>query len=330
MDSFSDFRDLLLNTPPQIELGLESSKNIKFDKKPDQLIICGMGGSALSAEFLKTVFEEFKISIPICIHKDYDLPLTISKNSLIVCISHSGTTEETISAFKKALSLKLNTVAIASGGLLEKLAQKNKIPYVSISLKTIPPRLSVLYIFSALIGILANSKIIPQKTITLLKSGIKNLKIGEIEKNAYGLAENIDNKTPLIYSSGKLKSVAYFFKIAFNENTKIHAFSNIIPECQHNEIQGFSGVSSNPLFYAIFLKYKNDSKRIAKRIDIMAEMLAKRDFDFSIIKLDSKNIFEIIVLAMLYAGFASLKLAEIRNNDPMAVPLIEELKKALK
>lgn len=330
MDSFSDFRDLLFSIPSQIELGLKSSKNIKLNKKPDQIIICGMGGSALGAEFLKTVFEEFKISIPLCIHKDYDLPLTISKNSTIICISYSGNTEETISACKKALALKLNTIAIASGGILEKLAQKNKIPYIDIDLKSIPPRLSVLYIFSALMGVLANSGIIPKKTIALLKSGIENLKIGEIEKGAYKLAENISSKTPLIYSSGKLKSVAYFFKIAFNENAKIHAFSNVIPECQHNEIQGFSDASSGPLFYTIFLKYRSDRERVAKRMDTMAEMLAKRDFDFSLIKLDSKNIFEIIVLAMLYAGFASLKLAEIRNQDPMAVPLIEELKKSLK
>lgn len=330
MDSYSDFRELLLSIPSQIQSGIEAVRDIKPNKKPDQIIVCGMGGSALAAEFLKTILEEYKISLPLYIHKDYDLPLTTFKNSLIVCISYSGNTEETISAYKKALSAKLNVIAIASGGLLEKLARKNKTLYVDIRTKNIPPRLSVIYIFSVMIGVLANSKIISPKIITDLKSGIKNLKIKEIESSAYKLAENIDNKTPLIYSSRKLKSIAFFFKIAFNENAKIHAFSNFIPECQHNEIQGFSGESLNQVFYTIFLKYKNDHKKIAERIDIMEKILAKRDFDFSIIKLDSKNIFEVIVLAMLYSGFTSLRLAQIRNQDPIAVPLIEELKKSLK
>lgn len=330
MDSYSVFRELLLSIPSQIQSGIEAAKNIKFNKKPDQIIFCGMGGSALAAEFLKAIFAEYKISIPVCIHKDYDLPLTATKNSVIVCISYSGNTEETISSFKKAASLNLKTVAIAGGGKLKKIAARSKALYINIPAKNVPPRISVLCILSSLIKVMANSGILSASALAKLISGGKDLKISEIEKQGHHLAEKIADKIPLIYSSVKLSPLAYFLKIAFNENSKIHAFSNVLPECQHNEIQGFSDPVLAADFYAIFLKERSGDKKINRRIDIMMEMLDKRNFEFSLVEISSKNIFENIVSAIIFSGFASLKLANALNHDPLEVPIIEELKKALK
>lgn len=329
MDSFETFRELLLSVPSQIQQGIEAAKNIKLNKKPDQIIFCGMGGSALAADFLKAVFAEYKISVPVCIHKDYDLPLTATKNSVIVCISYSGNTEETISSYKKATSLKLKTIVVAGGGKLQKIAVKSKVPYIDIPTKNIPPRLSVLCILSSLIKVMVNSGILPTSALNGLISGGRDLKISEIEKQGYHLAKKIAGKIPLIYSAAKLKPFAYFLKIAFNENSKIHAFYNILPECQHNEIQGFSDTDSARNFYAIFLKERAGEKKINKRIDIMMEILDKRDFEFSLVEINSKNIFESIVSSFIFSGFASLESANALKHNPIEVPIIEELKKAL-
>ena len=328
-----NFRDLLLSIPSQAESGLKASQNIKLAKKPDQIVICGMGGSALAGEFLQAVFNEFKIKIPVYSHKDYDLPLTITKNSFMVCISYSGNTEETISAYKKALSQKLKILAMASGGKLKDLAIKNKTPFISIDLNNLPPRLSAFYMFSALVGVVVNSKILPMNVIRQLKDGVRNLRIKTIEDSANDIAAKIGGKTPLIYSSLKMDSLAYFLKISFNENAKIHAFSNFLPECQHNEIQGFADESLNLRFYSIFLKDSADSqKRINKRMDIMTQIINKRGFDFSIVDFDVfnlKNIFEKIIFTLFMGGFLSLKFADIKNQDPILTPLIDELKNAL-
>lgn len=330
MESATDFRGLLFTLPSQIKSGLEISQKIKFSKKPDQIIICGMGGSALAGELLKAVFIEQKLNTPIYLHKDYNLPLTINKNSLIICASYSGNTEETISSYKKARFLKKRVLVMASGGALGKLALKNKTPYINIDLNTLPPRLAVLFMFSALVGAMVNSKILPLKAISRLKSSEKNLKIEDIEKEANDIAEKIGDKTPLIYSSNRLNSLSYFLKISFNENAKIHAFCNVLPECQHNEIQGFSDASLSHKFYAIFLRDENDHQRINKRIEIMTQMIAKKNFDFYVIELKSKNIFDKIVFALIFGGFISLKSAQLKNQDPISTPLIDELKSALK
>lgn len=329
MDS-QDFESLIFETPSQIQLGIEASKNIRISKKPDQIVFCGMGGSALAGDLLKVVFGEYKIKIPIIIHKDYDLPLTVTKNSLIVCASYSGNTEETLSAYKKAVAMKVKAIAMASGGQLEKLAIKNKTPYIGIDLKNIPPRLSVLYMFSSLVGLLVKSSILPGSAFSQLKSSAKNINVSDVKNLAFDIAVKAGSKTPLIYSSARISPLAYIMKINFNENAKIHAFSNALPECQHNEIQGFSDESLNKNFYPIFLKDKKDHPRISKRIDVMAEMITRRNFSFSIIDLNLKSIFDKIIFSLFFGGFASLRLAQLKDQDPIAVPLIEELKSALR
>ena len=44
---------------------------------------------------------------------------------------------------------------------------------------------------------------------------------------------------PLIYSSADFEAVGYRLKCQFNENSKLHAFNNVIPELNHNEIIGW-------------------------------------------------------------------------------------------
>lgn len=329
----SNFRDLLLSIPFQAESGLMASRDMRLSKKPDQIVICGMGGSALAGEFLRAVFEEFKVKIPVYLHKDYDLPLTITKNSFIVCISYSGNTEETISAYKKALSQKLKILVMASGGKLRDLALKNKTSLISINLNKLPPRLSAFYMFSALVGVMINSKILSINAIRQLNSSVRNLKIKEIENSMNDIAGKIGGRIPLIYSSLKISALAYFLKISFNENSKIHAFSNFLPECQHNEIQGFADKSLSSKLFPIFLKDSGDShQRINERINIMAQIIRKRNFNFSIIDFNScnlKNIFEKIIFTILAGGFLSLKIANMKNQNPISIPLIDELKNAL-
>lgn len=345
-----DFRNLILNIPSQIGFGIKASFDIKI-KKPRQIIICGMGGSALAGEFLRAVFDEYEIKIPLILHKDYDLPRSALPDSFVVCASFSGNTEETISAYQKALGLKdAQMLAMASGGMLEKLASEIATPmarddkykchcedrsdkaisFIKIDLGSIPPRLTTLFMFSALVNILVNSDILPGNALDFLKSSVQNINVSELENFASAVAVKIADKTPLIYSSLRLQPLAYFLKISFNENAKIHAFANVLPESQHNEIQGFSDASLSGRFYAIFLKDGENEKMISRRIDIMAQMISKRRFDYFVIDVAGKNIFEKIAFALLLGSFLPLNLAQLKNQDPFTNILIDELKNALK
>ena len=118
----SNMKQTIINFPNQLEEALEFSKNVKIEGTFDNIIVCGLGGSALPGNVLACWLGQSKITAPtIHIHRDYGLPMQIKEGSLIVCMSYSGNTEETLSAINEALAKNLTVAAITTGGKLEKI-----------------------------------------------------------------------------------------------------------------------------------------------------------------------------------------------------------------
>src|SRR3989338_6004337 len=122
----SNMKQVIKDSPQQLVKGLALAEDIRKEGQFKNIIVCGMGGSALPADILKS------LDIPLHIHKDYGLPSLASKQSLIICISYSGNTEETVSALEAAIAQNLSIIGIASGGIIEKLCTKNNLPLVKI------------------------------------------------------------------------------------------------------------------------------------------------------------------------------------------------------
>ena len=102
-------RQVILDFPKQFKVGVEAAKNIKTANRSlfSNIIICGMGGSALPADVFVMINNHLLLTkLPVFIHQNYGLHPMTNKNSFVVCISYSGNTEETISAFKEARKKK--------------------------------------------------------------------------------------------------------------------------------------------------------------------------------------------------------------------------------
>ena len=141
-----NMRQVIEDSPSQLAAGLELAKQVKIKGSFEKVIVCGLGGSALSADITKA------LHVPVEIHRDYNLPKTANEKSLMVCISYSGNTEETVSALEEAISKKLPIVGMASGGKIETLCQQNHLPFVKIP-SGVQPRSAIGYMFSALMTI---------------------------------------------------------------------------------------------------------------------------------------------------------------------------------
>lgn len=320
----SNFRKLILDFPRQFSVGMKAAKNI-FLKRPKKIFIAGMGGSVLSGEILKIYFENAKIKFPLFLHRDYQLPYLAEKKDLIIAISYSGNTEETISAFNEALKKKLKLVAITSGGKLSDLCQKNKIPLVLLP-SGIPPRLSLGYQFSALLKIMINLEIAPDCSDQILNLE-KKLKPRVLENQGKILAKKLINKIPLIYSSWRNFALSYIWKIKFNENSKTPAFANFFPELNHNEMVGFE--KNLKKFYFLILKDQNDHPRIKKRMDLTSEILKAKGLEGEILEIKGENFFEKIFSNLILADWVSYYLAIHYGIDPTPVKIVEEFKKKM-
>ena len=60
------------------------------------VVLAGMGGSALAADMIKVLTDGW-LHIPLAVVKGYDLPGFVGEETLVITISHSGNTEETLS-----------------------------------------------------------------------------------------------------------------------------------------------------------------------------------------------------------------------------------------
>lgn len=314
----------------QFQAGFNIGKKIKIRNNFQGICICGMGGSGLPGSLLLSWLKEIKI--PIIIHRDYGLPSSINKNWLILAISYSGNTEETISAVKEAIKKRINCVFISSGGELANIAKKHKIPYAFVP-PGIPPRLALGYQFSALVGILSENKLIKCEKKELLNIENKINSKG-LKKDAKILAKNLKGKIPLIYSSNRFKAIARIWKIALNENSKIPSFWNYFPELNHNEMVGFTKNKMTDsllkIFYFLILKSENDSTKNKKRMFLTAELLKKQGINGKIISLKGENILEEMVSSIILANWISYFLSIHYKIDPIPVDLVEEFKRRMR
>lgn len=324
----------IIEFPKQLSEGIKLAQNVKIDHTYEKVIICGMGGSIIPAEILIFWQEATGILPVFYVHRDYDLPPWISKNDLVVCISWSGNTEETLSCYESAIKLDIPVASITTGGKLAELSRKNKTPSVIIpNDNNLKPRMGVGYMTAVLFQLVGLGE----------KFASISLDADKTETEGEKLAQNMDDKsTPLLYSSYKWRLIPRLWKILFNENDKIHAFWNYFPAMAHNELAGFDKLtasgfdrepkSKNPNskteFYPIFFKDSNDDPRQNKNIDTAIAILDKIEYNYGIVNLSSfDDPLETILNSYILGLWTTYYLAKKIGVDPEKIELIEEYKK---
>jgi glucose/mannose-6-phosphate isomerase len=317
-----NMREVILTSPKQLKVGLELVKDVKIEGTFKNIIVCGIGGSALPVDVLNSVK---KPNLPIYIHRDYDLPSEVNENSLIICISYSGNTEEGVSSLEKAISKNLKTIGIASGGKVEELCKKNNIPFVKIP-SGIQPRSATGYLFSVLTNLLASCGLMENISEEILETAKKLEEINSsLEKDGQILAKKLKKKIPIIYASNNLRALSKIWKIKFNENSKIPAFHNCFPELNHNEMVGYTTKNKN--FFVIILRSKDDHPRILKRMDLTASIIKKSGAKVEFVDVrDGSPSFKIFS-SLLLGDWTSYYLALENKTDPTPVELVENFKK---
>ena len=92
------------------------------ERRIDQVVVAGMGGSALAAELAKA-WLALELTVPFEIVRNYDLPQSVGNHTLVIASSYSGNTEEVLSCLKQAQQFGAQIAVTASGGQLIEHAQ---------------------------------------------------------------------------------------------------------------------------------------------------------------------------------------------------------------
>lgn len=327
--------DVLKKTYEQIEFAWNNKIDLSSIKKKniDKIVLTGLGGSAISGDLFINFFKN-ELSIPFIVNRSYDLPVFADKNTLIIVSSYSGNTEETISVFKQALKTKSQVICITTGGKVEEIAKKNKVAIVKI-LSGYHPRYALGLSFFSLLKILHKLKVIsiqPSVINSIIKLFKKKAKLYSKENNpAYKYAEQLLGYIPVIYSAeGFTSSVGYRLKCQFNENSKLSAYHNILPEMNHNEIVGWESFSDKQfLTKVICIMDKDYPVQIKKRFNITGELLSENKIE--IIKLESgEKSFKVRLMDLIYlCDWITYYTGILRGYDPSEIKNIDILKEKL-
>ncbi|MBI4141629.1 bifunctional phosphoglucose/phosphomannose isomerase [Candidatus Woesearchaeota archaeon] len=317
-----EYIKVIEDLPHQIREAIKLAQGIKVEEEVDNILVTGMGGSGIPANLIKTVMHEEKI--PVFVNKDYTIPAFVNNKTLVIAISYSGNTEETLSAYKEAAKKRAKIVCICSGGKLKQIATDAKVIIVP---EGIPPRSAIAYLLFPVLVVLHNSKLLKLNREVLIKT-IDALHAPQLKQKAQDLAESLFGKIPLIYASPTFEAVALRWKQAINENSKQHAFWNVVPEMNHNEMMAYTRRQEG--FHVILLRDENDNARIQKRIELLKEIIKKQGTTITEIVLKGDSLLVKIMTAIYLGDLTSYHLGMKNGADPAETKLIEEFKKRLK
>lgn len=328
------FREIILNSANQLSSDPKFINQLNISRRQfNKILICGMGGSALAGEMLFGLklknFDPFNLNLPVFIHRSYDLPPDTDQKTLIICLSYSGNTEETISAYQAAKNQEWEIAGVTSGGKLAEIFDKNGTPWIKMPEPEMPPRCAVGYQLVALAKILMAYGLLPPYTQKELAETAAKISPAEIENSAREFSEKIAGKIPVIYSSDENRALARIWKIKINENAKIPAFWNVLPELNHNEMVGWPKNDNRWPFAFIWLSDSADSPQIKKRLELTSELLADNGWQTEKIELGGATALEKMFWALAFGDWVSYFLALSSGVDPAPVEAVEKFKKLL-
>lgn len=310
-----------------------TGKALPKKEQVDNVVVLGMGGSALAAEYMR-VWPGLHIPFEIC--RQYTVPLYVNERSLVIVSSYSGNTEETLDAMEDAQKKGARLAVVTSGGMLLERAKAQNLPCALIP-DGEQPRACVFYDLKALMTILQAVGLYHGATVEL--SQVADTLAHATEQwgphiptksnTPKKLAEEMVGKTPVIYG-GILYAAAYKWKINCNENAKNLAFCNQMSEFDHNEFLGWTSHPIEKPFVVFDLISSFDHPEIQKRFVLGNKLLSGMRPEAIEIQAQGSSLLEQLIWVTLLGDVTSVYLAILNGVNPTPVDLVEKLKKELR
>lgn len=336
----SNMIGLIQDYPAQISLGIDVAEKLEIPKGYNnfsKIVATGMGGSGIPGDYLRVLLKD-ELDIPFVGNKQYELPRFVDKDTLVLAISYSGTTEETIAAFHYARKAGAKIIGLTSGATLGELCKQYDVPCMIVPAGR-QTRTSFGYLISAAMMVLQQLKITSNKQVQLEKSieTLKQMKeelkpdVPANKNNAKSIALGLHERIPIVYGVRDFTdAVALRWKQEFNENSKLFAGYDSFPELNHNELVAFdSPLVKQGLYKTILLRHEGETPKITKRMELTKKILTQRKLDFIEVFSRGQSPTEKL-LSLTYIGdIMSVYLAVARGVDPTPVGTISSIREIM-
>jgi glucose/mannose-6-phosphate isomerase len=309
--------------------GLPSAKDVT------SVTFCGMGGSAVSGDVVRSVFLE-RLGLPVEVNRAPVLPEHCDSHTLVVCSSYSGNTAETLAAFRAALKRGCRVLVVTSGGTIAEEAAKAGIAIVRVP-PGFQPRAALGHLGFASLGALETMGILPPLATDVGEA------IAEVEgmlvamgpdvptedNPAKTLATRIGERFPVIWGADGIGSVAAArWKTQMNENGKLPAFWSSMSELDHNELVGWTAPFGER-FFVVGLRHDGEDPQLPPRFPLSYDIVRAAGGEVEEVNARGISALARLMSLVIFGDLTSVYLAIARGVDPTPVPVIERLKAAL-
>lgn len=334
----SDFLSMIASLPEELRKAQEicQATKLTLPKKVRAVYILGMGGSGISALLVKSILED-QLDLPVIFLRSYVAPASLTKEDLLVAVSYSGNTGETLGVVTQAAKKKVPMVFITSGGKLAQIAATKKIsifalpsgyqPRAALGFLLVP----LLYIFVSL-GKAQNIEENLKGAATLLDKMKKEVtaEVPTRQNEAKKLATKIYSTFPLVFGSPYTFPVAYRFKTQLNENAKVLSHANELTEANHNEIEGLFDLKRGQHNFSVtLLRCDKDEEKVKKQMEITKSLIGAQVGGINEVTSRGKSKLARVLSLVYYLDMVSAYVAILREVDPAEIRAIQKLKKEL-
>jgi len=294
----------------------------------NHIVFAGMGGSGAIGDMFSSLLSKTKIHVNVV--KGYLLPQTVDFNTLIVAVSVSGNTAETLSVLDSANRQGSKIIAFSSGGKMQDYCTKNKIEHRIVT-QYHSARASFTSYLYTILNVLHSIFDINKQDI--------NDSINELEKLYKSISSTnltMDNPSldlakwisgiPVIYYPFGLQGAAIRFKNSLQENAKIHAMVEDVIEACHNGVVSWEKQSD---VQPILIQGQDDYIKTKERWKILKEY-------FEINKIECREVFSVkgsiiskLINLIYFLDYSTIYLAAKSGIDPSPIRSIDFIKNKL-
>jgi len=332
----------MVSLPRQIEHTLEQYRDYQLPDNYqdfDNIVCVGMGGSALGALVVKSLFQE-SLRVPFEIVNNYTLPGYVGSRTLVMASSYSGTTEEVLTAANQAYVKGARLISISAGGTLAEMAKESNWPHLHLDVRYNPsnqPRMAIGYAVFAQIIIFERLGLIDladdtiSQAIAFLKTKQSEYEITNVQNNLpLSLAEKIAPHHLMLISSDHLTGPAHVFNNQINENAKQITSELKLPELNHHFLEALKfpeNAAQNHFFLLFDSPAYHPLNR--KRLNITKDILTQLKYPHEVVIIDAKDKLTQAFQLIQLGAFTNLYLALLNGIDPASIPWVDYFKQQL-
>lgn len=329
----------ITNLPDQLLKAWEIGKKAEIPQWQDiqQIIVAGMGGSAIAGDFLRAYISP-TCRVPMIVHRDYDLPAWAhGPHTLAIISSHSGNTEETLSAFESSLEAGCKAVVVTTGGKVAEKARQNNVPSFQYTYPS-QPRAAVGYSFGLMLSTLTRLNLIPDPYAELAET-VNQMKLAQArihaeiptsQNLAKRIAGQLIDRWVTVIGAGILAPVARRWKAQINEISKSWGQFDLLPESDHNTLAGID--HPDELLrqtMVLFLRIPADQSRNMRRTNLTKKAFMLQGIGTDFIDASGDTPLAHLWTTVNLGDYVSYYLAMSYDVDPTPVETIEGFKREM-